>query len=669
MIKRSTPFLVLGIAVLATVLSSRAGAQQSGALTLQAVSQDLSHVPAKTTSFLKVQLNDNHRPAGHQHNHVLALSLIADTGMWYPAGENEPGIPIQVFRDANGPLQIPGPLIRVPAGTEIRASVRNVIPGTSLTVHGLSSRPAANGESDESTTKFGETSEVRFRLDVPGTYYYWGTTTNSPLEKRYSQDSQLSGAIVVDPPGTAPDATEEIFVIGIWINIFRNKVRPFIGSEMALINGRSWPNTQRLTYTQGDTVHWRWINTAFEGHPLHLHGFYFRVDSRGNGQRDNVYNEDSQRDMVVTERLDPGDTRTISWIPERPGNWLFHCHNPFHFRSHFPLAILISGQFPERGTPEYDRAFESTHDMGGMVLGVTVRPKAGTKSTAEIAPKRYLTLTADVPGMQRANTAEGSTGAAVHAYRYFLGEKPDPDSSDRAMGPPIVLSRGEPVSIIVRNRLPEATSVHWHGIELESYYDGVPGFGTDGHRTSPMIEPGQSFEARFTPPRAGTFIYHTHMNDLQQVMAGLSGPLIVLSPDEKFDPARDHVIFITHPHSLEDQAKFVFVNGMNPPEPLNLLSGVRHRFRIVNFHAFMANLKIEIKDDSGLLSWRALAKDGRDLPENQRTIRPAQQVVSIGETYDFEFTADKPGNRRLEIFDPILSKVINSVQLHVRQLN
>jgi hypothetical protein len=155
------------------------------------------------------------------------------------------------------------------------------------------------------------------------------------------------------------------------------------------------------------------------------------------------------------------------------------------------------------------------------------------------------------------------------------------------------------------------------------------------------------------------------MNDLRQVMAGLSGPLIVLSPGEKFDPARDHVIFITHPHSTEDQAKFVFVNGMNPPEPLNLLLGVKHRFRIVNFHTFMANLKIEIKDDSGLLSWRALAKDGRDLPENQRTIRPAQQVISIGETYDFEFTPDKPGDLGLEIFDPILSKVINSVQVHV----
>jgi len=96
---------------------------------------------------------------------------------------------------------------------------------------------------------------------------------------------------------------------------------------------------------------------------------------------------------------------------------------------------------------------------------------------------------------------------------------------------------------------------------------------------------------------------------------------------------------------------------------------VRHHFRIVNFHTFMGNLRIEIKNDSGVLSWRALAKDGRDLPEDQRTVRPAQQVVSIGETYDFEFVPDKPGGARLEIFDPIFNRVMNSVPIHDRQQN
>jgi FtsP/CotA-like multicopper oxidase with cupredoxin domain len=252
------------------------------------VPQSQLDAPAKPNLFPKIQLNDNHQPAGHLAGGVLKLSLVSDTGLWYPAGENEPGIPIQAFREAAGPLQIPGPLIRVPAGTEISVSVQNAISTTTLTVHGLSARPVIKEESDQLTVKCGDTKEVQFHLDVPGTYYYWGTTTNSSLDKRYSEDSQLSGAIVVDPPGTVHAANEEIFVIGIWVDIFRNhdRTQPFIGSEMAVINGRSWPNTQRFTFTQGETIHWRWIDAAFEGHPLHLHGFYFRVDSRGNGQRD-----------------------------------------------------------------------------------------------------------------------------------------------------------------------------------------------------------------------------------------------------------------------------------------------------------------------------------------------------------------------------------------------
>ena len=89
--------------------------------------------------------------------------------------------------------------------------------------------------------------------------------------------------------------------------------------------------------------------------------------------------------------------------------------------------------------------------------------------------------------------------------------------------PTIVLKRGEPVSITVVNQLPEATAIHWHGIELESYYDGVAGFAGSAARLAPAIEPGASFEARFTPPRSGTFIYHTHVDEMRQQQAGLNG--------------------------------------------------------------------------------------------------------------------------------------------------
>ena len=78
-------------------------------------------------------------------------------------------------------------------------------------------------------------------------------------------------------------------------------------------------------------------------------------------------------------------------------------------------------------------------------------------------------------------------------------------------------------------------------MELESYYDGVHNWSGIGLRRAPLIEPGARFVVRFTPPRAGTFIYHTHLHDYRQLSSGLYGPLIVTEPGETLDPDTDHV--------------------------------------------------------------------------------------------------------------------------------
>ena len=103
-----------------------------------------------------------------------------------------------------------------------------------------------------------------------------------------------------------------------------------------------------------------------------------------------------------------------------------------------------------------------------------------------------------------------------------IGVEPPQDSGQHA-GPALVLNRGEPVSVTVINRTPEPTSVHWHGIELESYFDGVPGISGIKPQVAPLIAPSDSFEVRFTPPRLGTFIYHSHVNEKRQHRAGLVG--------------------------------------------------------------------------------------------------------------------------------------------------
>ena len=105
---------------------------------------------------------------------------------------------------------------------------------------------------------------------------------------------------------------------------------------------------------------------------------------------------------------------------------------------------------------------------------------------------------------------------------------------NRLPGPEIRLRQGEPVRIVVENKLEQDTTVHWHGIRLPNDMDGVPGL------TQPPIKPGQKFTYEFTPPDAGTFWYHPHANSLQQLGRGMAGALIVDEP-EPFAVDRDIV--------------------------------------------------------------------------------------------------------------------------------
>ena len=86
-----------------------------------------------------------------------------------------------------------------------------------------------------------------------------------------------------------------------------------------------------------------------------------------------------------------------------------------------------------------------------------------------------------------------------------------------------MLQQNEPTSIAIVNRSRVETSVHWHGMELESYFDGVPGWGGDPGASTPPIRPGETFVAEMTPPRAGTFMYHTHWHDDVQLKSGMYG--------------------------------------------------------------------------------------------------------------------------------------------------
>src|SRR6185312_14722236 len=98
------------------------------------------------------------------------------------------------------------------------------------------------------------------------------------------------------------------------------------------------------------------------------------------------------------------------------------------------------------------------------------------------------------------------------------------------------------------------------------YYDGFPGWGGDGPKVSPMIMPGKSFDVIFAPPRAGTFMYHTHMNDLSQLSAGLYGALIVVPEGATFDSKNDKVFLLSRNGKRKDGK--LLLNGSTQPPPL-----------------------------------------------------------------------------------------------------
>ena len=109
-----------------------------------------------------------------------------------------------------------------------------------------------------------------------------------------------------------------------------------------MINGLSWPSTERLTYRLGDPVRWRVINLSSQIHPMHLHGFYYRVQRVGDGVRDEaVAGAEGRR--VVTQMVPASGTLTMEWVPERVGNWLFHCHVMAHVAPERRLGASPSG--------------------------------------------------------------------------------------------------------------------------------------------------------------------------------------------------------------------------------------------------------------------------------------------------------------------------------------
>lgn len=211
-------------------------------------------------------------------------------------------------------------------------------------------------------------------------------------------------------------------------------------------------------------------------------------------------------------------------------------------------------------------------------------------------------------------------------------------------GPTIEAVEGDRVRILVTNKLNEPTSVHWHGIILPNGMDGVAGLNQKA------IPPGDTFKYEFTLKQNGTFMYHSHSDEMTQIAFGMEG-FFIIHPRNGDDPPidRDFAIFLhewrvpmgaktPNPFEMLDFNLFTFNSVLYPTtESLVVKTGDRVRIRFGN--VMMNTHPIHIHGHEFLVT----RKGGKRLPPAGQSSE-VTVLVAPGETRDIEFIADNPGD-------------------------
>lgn len=210
-----------------------------------------------------------------------------------------------------------------------------------------------------------------------------------------------------------------------------------------------------------------------------------------------------------------------------------------------------------------------------------------------------------------------------------------------APGPTIQVNQGDNVRVVFENRLPEPTSMHWHGFEDTIQNDGMPGISQD------TVKPGGHFVYEFNIHQAGTYFYHSHM--AMQEMAGMLGAFI-MHPKEPYQPHCDKDFLIhlqeyavlpnnTVPNTMNMEFNWLVLNGKAGPAttPLIVRLGDRVRIRFVNLG--MDHHPMHLHGHT----FYTTGTEGGRIPEAGWW--PGNTVlVGVAQARDVEFVANNPGD-------------------------
>jgi manganese oxidase len=215
----------------------------------------------------------------------------------------------------------------------------------------------------------------------------------------------------------------------------------------------------------------------------------------------------------------------------------------------------------------------------------------------------------------------------------------------RTPGPVIEAVEGDRIRVYLTNRLPEPTTVHWHGLLIPSGMDGVAGL------TQPAVRPGETFRYEFTLRQHGTFMYHPHADEMTQMALGMVGMMVVHPRDPGHrEVDRDFSLMVHEwrvdpgaarpdPGEMTDFNVLTFNSKAYPgTDPLVVETGERVRIRLGNLGA-MEHHPIHLHG----YYFRLTATEGGEIAEDAQW--PLTTVlVPVGTTRTIEFVANNPGD-------------------------
>ncbi len=229
---------------------------------------------------------------------------------------------------------------------------------------------------------------------------------------------------------------------------------------------------------------------------------------------------------------------------------------------------------------------------------------------------------------------EFAPGMKVHLWGYN-GQSP---------GPTIECIEGDKVRIFVTNKLPEHTTVHWHGMLVPNGMDGVGGL------TQLHIKPGQTFVYEFQIRKSGTFMYHPHADEMVQMAMGMMGFFVVHPRDPSLYRVDRDFVFLMSTYDIDPGSSLPKVMTMTEfnmwtwnsrvfpgIDPLVVRQGDRVRVRIGNLT--MTNHPIHMHGPH----FEVTCTDGGWINESAR-IPEVTTDVPVGAMRAFEFVADEPGD-------------------------